>query len=129
MNRIRRFDESNGPCYGKELTTKRGLKFMPLDTDNPTLLDDEDFDDSIPNEDNMIEDEDHDVKKIKKVKRFKNLKEHSTNKILKTKELYDSEYGDNLENLDELIDLYTKKVELLKQHRKGLIQKLTKKSE
>jgi len=131
MQIIKKFNESNGPDYGKQETTKSGLKFIPNDTNNPTLLDYEEFDDSIPNdntidyeEENIINYEEEKIKRPHEIKKFKQLKEN--NNILKTKELYEGEYGDKLKNLDELIELYTKKLELLKLHRKGLIQKLQK---
>jgi len=134
MKRIRKFNETNGPAYGKQETTKKGLKGIPLTTENPTIIEEEPFDDSIPNEDNTLEDDDNEIRIIKQLKkpnknkRLKNFKEVTeSNSILKTKELYNGEHSENLENLDELIDLYTKKVELLKKHRKGLIQKLSEK--
>ena len=73
MKRIKKYNESNGPASGKQETTKKGLKFMPLTTENPTLYDDEYFDDSIPDEDNIIDDEDEpqEIKKIKKPKVMK----------------------------------------------------------
>ena len=39
MKRIKRYNETNGPAYGKEETTKRGLKFTPLTTINPMITD------------------------------------------------------------------------------------------
>ncbi len=42
MKRIKKYNdlvETNGPAYGKEETTKKGLKFTPVTTDNPTILD------------------------------------------------------------------------------------------
>jgi len=83
MNRIRKFNETNGPAYGKEETTKRGLKGIPLTSENPTMVDNDTFDDSIPNEDNMIdEDEPITIQKKKKYKAVKRTK--------KFKELYES---------------------------------------
>lgn len=84
MNRIKKFNESNGPAYGKEETTKKGLVFMPLDTNNPTLLYRDDFDDSIPNEDNMLDDDEklkiEKPKNIERTKRTKRFKEYIQNK-------------------------------------------------
>jgi len=73
MKRILKYNETNGPAYGKEETTKRGLKGIPLTTDNPTIIEEIPFDDSIPNEDNIIDDEDEpqEIKKIKKPKVMK----------------------------------------------------------
>jgi len=42
MKRLKRYNdlyETNGPAYGKQETTKRGLKGIPMTTDNPTIID------------------------------------------------------------------------------------------
>lgn len=84
MRRIKLFNETNGPAYGKELTTKKGLKGIPLTTENPTIIVEEPFDDSIPDEDNTLEDEEpKKIKQIKKpisMKRLKNFRELTENK-------------------------------------------------
>jgi len=82
MKRILKFNETNGPAYGKQETTKKGLKGIPLTTENPTIIVEEPFDDSIPNEDNIIDDdgneEPQEIEQIKKpvsMKRLKNFRE------------------------------------------------------
>lgn len=89
MKRIKRYNESNGPAYGKEETTKRGLKGIPLTTDNPMIIDIEtpemdDEDTSFNDEDIEIEmeepkpeiDKNNKPIKMRRTKKFEEIHEN-----------------------------------------------------
>jgi len=119
--RIKKFNETNGPAYGKEETTKRGLKFMPLTTDNPMIIDpkpaddENDENDSIDDKTTSIEMDDPqpvlDRKKKEKIrKRIKTFKEIYEN----IGPALDGDYSGSIEDLkkqgeplrdDKIIDL------------------------
>ena len=131
MKRIKRYNElneTNGPAYGKQETTIKGLKGIPLTTENPMIttpkpLDIDDDDISFSDEEINIEMEEPKppidrIKKRYKMKRTKKFQEMYEN----IGPASDNEFAKKLDDikkqgtpLDTLINLnseeFTKKVE------------------
>lgn len=129
MQTIKRFNESNGPAYGKEETTKKGLKFMPLTTDNPVITDplpsedDEDINDGDDGDTSFSDKYSEFEIKIPKRIIDKNIKKRKIMKRTKRfEDLYekigpasDSEFADNLKKQGEMMpDILSKEDEEIK---------------
>ena len=103
---IKKYNETNGPAYGKEETTKKGLKGIPMTTENPTIFDPVPEDEDELKDEDTFNDEDISIemdepsptvvkKKNKKMRRIKTFEQMNEN----VGPALDGEYANNKEEV------------------------------